>query len=67
MKTIIPAEWTLGLRSAPFAGGDVSFFGGGGGLVLIGPSGSIVVPRFRFILGVTYAPTNRDSDATACA
>jgi hypothetical protein len=60
-ETIIPAEWTLGLRSAPFLGGDVSFFGGGGGPIPITAS-PITVPRFRFILGVTYAPSNRDSD-----
>lgn len=61
-ETIIPAEWTLGVRSAPFVGGDVSFFGGGGGPLPITTPGPITVPRFRFILGVTYAPMNRDSD-----
>jgi hypothetical protein len=60
-EMIVPAEWTLGLRSAPILGGDVSFFGGGGGPLPI-TSGPITVPRFRFILGVTYAPTNRDTD-----
>ncbi len=60
-KTIIPAEWMVGLRSAPVLGGDVSFFGGGGGPLPL-TDGPITVPRFRFVLGVTYAPTNRDSD-----
>lgn len=60
-EMIIPAEWTLGVRSQPFLGGDVSFFGGGGGPLPLTPS-PITVPRFRFLLGVTYAPTNRDTD-----
>jgi hypothetical protein len=58
---IAPSEWTLGVRSAPVAGGDISFFGGGGGPIP-GFDAAITVPRFRFILGVTYAPTDRDSD-----
>lgn len=60
-ETIVPAEWLLGLRSAPVLGGDVSFFGGGGGPIPITP-GPVTVPRFRFVLGITYAPMNRDSD-----
>ena len=58
---IAPSEWTLGVRSAPFAGGDISFFGGGGGPIP-GFDAAITVPRFRFILGVTYAPIGRDTD-----
>ena len=38
-----------------------SFFGGGGGPIPIGDA-AITVPRFRFVLGATYAPTARDSD-----
>lgn len=60
-ETIVPAEWLLGLRSAPVLGGDVSFFGGGGGPIPI-TQGAVTVPRFRFVLGITYAPMNRDSD-----
>jgi hypothetical protein len=60
-ETIVPAEWMAGLRSAPILGGDISFFGGGGGPIPITP-GPITVPRFRFVLGVTYAPAQRDSD-----
>ena len=58
---IVPAEWLLGLRSAPILGGDVSFYGGGGGPIPLGPD-AITVPRFRFVLGATYAPTERDTD-----
>ena len=60
-KSITPAEWLLALRTAPLLAGDVSFFGGGGGPIPIGDA-AITVPRFRFVLGATYAPTARDSD-----
>lgn len=60
-KHITPAEWTLGVRSAPFAGGDVSFMAGGGGPIP-GFDAAITTPRFRFLLGVIYAPTMRDTD-----
>lgn len=58
---IFPAEWTLGVRSAPFAGGDVAFMAGGGGPIGLGDA-AITTPRFRFLLGAIYAPTERDSD-----
>lgn len=60
-KHIVPAEWTVGVRSAPFAGGDVAFMAGGGGLIPIGDA-AITTPRFRFMLGAVYAPTERDTD-----
>jgi hypothetical protein len=60
-KTIFPAEWLVAARSAPILGGDVTFFGGGGGPIPIGEA-AITVPRFRFVLGATYAPTARDTD-----
>lgn len=58
---IIPAEWMAGLRSAPLLAGDVSFFLGGGGPIPFSEA-AITNPRFRFVLGVTYAPVGRDSD-----
>lgn len=60
-KHITPNEWTLGVRSAPFAGGDVSFMAGGGGPIP-GFDSAITTPRFRLLLGILYAPTMRDSD-----
>lgn len=60
-KIITPAEWMATVRSAPLLGGDLSFFGGGGGPIPTGPD-AITVPRWRFLLGVVYAPTERDSD-----
>jgi hypothetical protein len=60
-KTITPAEWMLTVRSAPILAGDIAFFAGGGGPIPIGDA-AITVPRFRFLLGATYAPTARDTD-----
>lgn len=60
-KTITPAEWLLGVRSAPILAGDVSFLLGGGGPIPFGDD-AFTVPRFRFILGVVYAPLARDTD-----
>jgi OOP family OmpA-OmpF porin len=60
-KSITPAEWMVAARSAPFLSGDITFFAGGGGPIPIGDP-AITVPRFRFLLGATYAPTARDTD-----
>jgi hypothetical protein len=60
-KSAAPSEWLLGLRSAPFFAGDLSFYAGGGGPIPISDD-PITQPRFRFVLGITYAPTNRDRD-----
>ena len=60
-KTITPAEWMLAARSAPVLAGDITFFAGGGGPIPIGDP-AITAPRFRFLLGATYAPTARDTD-----
>ena len=58
-KYLFPAEWMLSARTAPLASGDVSLtFGGGGGL----STDTVTVPRFRFVLGIVYAPQGRDSD-----
>lgn len=60
-RMITPAEWMLAVRSAPLLGGDVSFFAGGGGPIPFGDA-AITTPRFRFLLGAVYAPTDRDTD-----
>jgi len=53
---IVPAEWQLSLRTAPLAGGDLAIdLGGGGGIPLDG-SLPITTPRFRFTLGLRWAP-----------
>ena len=53
-KLIVPAEWFVGLRTAPVPGGNVVLFGGGGGPIPFGDA--ITAPHFRFILGAAYAP-----------
>jgi OOP family OmpA-OmpF porin len=61
-RHITPAEWQLSVRTAPMAGGDISVqAGGGGGIPLSGDDG-ITTPRFRFTLGIRWAPLSYDSD-----
>lgn len=56
-----PAEWAIGVRTAPFFGGDFAAdASGGGGIALTGDD--FGTPRFRFTLGLRYAPHDRDSD-----
>lgn len=59
---IVPAEWTIAARTAPLLAGDIAFSLGGGGAIPIGDS-AITTPRFRFTLGIVYAPLGRDSDS----
>lgn len=61
-KHIIPAEWMLAVRSSPVKGGDVAIQLGGGGAIPFGGEAAITTPRFRFVLGLTYAPLGLDSD-----
>ena len=59
---IAPSEWQLSLRTAPLPGGDLAVqAGGGGGIPLTGDVG-ITTPRFRFTLGIRWAPLAYDSD-----
>jgi OOP family OmpA-OmpF porin len=54
-KHITPAEWHLSARTAPLRGGDLSIELGGGGPLPV--SGDVITqPRFRFTLGVRWAP-----------
>ncbi len=61
-KHIIPAEWMLAVRSSPVKGSDVAIQLGGGGAIPLGGEAAITTPRFRFVLGLTYAPLGLDSD-----
>jgi hypothetical protein len=58
---LVPAEWTLAVRTAPFLAGDLAFMAGGGGPIPFDDA-AITTPRFRFLLGITYAPIQRDTD-----
>lgn len=60
---LIPAEWLANVSSAPFLGGDLVFTASGGGFIPTGAESDVTTPRFRFNLGVRYAPTDRDTDA----
>lgn len=60
-KHIVLSEWLFGVRSAPFLAGDVSFLFAGGTAIPLTDS-AITQPRFRFVLGLTYAPMAKDSD-----
>jgi hypothetical protein len=56
--TIAPAEWQLSARTSPLSGGDFSIqLGGGGDLPLT--NGAVTTPRFRFTLGLRWAPAGR--------
>jgi hypothetical protein len=57
-KYTAPAEWHVSLRSAPVRGGDVSFQAGGGGPIPFGGDTPVATPRFRFTLGVRWAPSS---------
>ncbi len=59
-KHIAPSEWALAARTAPLAGGDFVLHAGGGGPLT--SDAPITSPRFRFMLGIRYAPLQRDSD-----
>lgn len=59
-SAIVPAEWTLAARSAPVKGSDFAFqLGFSGALTTSDP---ITTPRFRFTLGVVFAPMKNDGD-----
>jgi OmpA-OmpF porin, OOP family len=64
--TIAPAEWQLSARTAPLPGGDFSIqLGGGGDLPLT--NGAVTTPRFRFTLGLRWAPLGRPRPAPLAA
>jgi hypothetical protein len=60
---VVPAEWQLSVRTAPLRHGDFSVVAGGGGGIPL-TQDAITTPRFRFTLGVRWAPEGReDRDA----
>jgi hypothetical protein len=54
-SALVPAEWMVSLRSSPLATDDLSVTLGGGGEISSGASG-LTAPRFRFLLGLRFAP-----------
>ncbi|MEI7893504.1 MAG: thrombospondin type 3 repeat-containing protein [Myxococcales bacterium] len=61
-KFAVPAEWTLSARTAPLLSGDLAIHLGGGGAIPFSSDAAPTAPRFRFMLGVRYAPLGRDTD-----
>lgn len=60
--TIIPAEWDIALRTAPLSAGDLAFSLGGGGWLPFSSDAPTTAPRWRFTLGIVFAPLARDTD-----
>jgi hypothetical protein len=59
---ITPAEWMVTARTAPLEGGDLTIQLGVGGWFPTASFAPITVPRFRAVLGLTFAPRGRDTD-----
>jgi hypothetical protein len=57
-KHITPAEWQLSVRSAPLSRGDLSLQASGGTEIPFGDTPILTEPRFRFTLGVRWAPVS---------
>jgi hypothetical protein len=66
-KYTAPAEWHVSVRSAPLHGGDVSFQAGGGGAIPFGGDTPVATPRFRFTLGIRWAPSSPAGGGTGGA
>jgi hypothetical protein len=64
-RHITPAEWTLSVRTAPLLDGDLTLQLGGGGSIPFGNDSPITTPRFRFTLGIRYAPLGRPRPSPA--
>ena len=61
-KLIAPAEWALGVRTAPLAAGDFAIQATGGGWLPLSSEAPVTTPRFRFSLSLVFAPRGYDSD-----
>jgi outer membrane protein OmpA-like peptidoglycan-associated protein len=60
-QTLVPAEWIASVTTTPFFAGDLGFTLGGGGPIPLSAE-AVTTPRFRFDLGLRYAPTGHDRD-----
>ena len=60
-QPLVPAEWIASVTTTPFLAGDLGFSLGGGGPIPLSPE-AFTTPRFRFNLGLRYAPTGHDRD-----
>jgi hypothetical protein len=62
---LVPAEWQLSARTSPFADGDFTIQLGGGSAIPWSGDGAFTTPRFRFVLGLRWAPLGRERAAVA--
>jgi OOP family OmpA-OmpF porin len=53
---VTPGEWQISVRSEPLDSGDLSIQLGGGGGIPFGGDLPLTTPRFRFTLGLRWAP-----------
>jgi OOP family OmpA-OmpF porin len=56
---LVPSEWQLSARTSPLKSGDLAIQLGGGTAIPFGAETEITRPRFRFNLGVRWAPLGR--------
>jgi hypothetical protein len=66
-RYISPSEWQLAVRTAPLPSTDLSFQASGGGAIPLDGGTPITTPRFRFTLGIRWAPGNATGNATGGA
>ncbi len=53
---LAPAEWQVALRSSPLGSDSLSFLLGGGTALPFSSNSAVTTPRFRFSLGIRWAP-----------
>jgi hypothetical protein len=57
-KVLVPAEWQFSIRTSPLRSDSLSFEAGGGTAIPFASDAALTSPRFRFVLGVRWAPGN---------
>jgi OmpA-OmpF porin, OOP family len=60
--SIVPAEWDVAVRTAPLGAGDFAISLAGGSWLPFASEAPITVPRWRFTLGIVFAPLAHDTD-----
>lgn len=59
---LVPSEWQVSARTSPMRSGNLTIQLGGGTAIPFGGQDEITRPRFRFTLGIRWAPMSRDTD-----
>jgi hypothetical protein len=55
-RVLAPAEWQFSIRSSPLHSDSLSLEAGGGTAIPFSSDAAITSPRFRFVLGIRWAP-----------